>query len=154
MSYHLTIHLVRSITSQLVFVSTAILKVSLLTLNNLTDCAMDVSDAFSKLREQILSYENGTELERTGGLNLINTTNLSFFNSTQKAELFRLKANFLISLGGRSKANQTYCRAIQVEPKYSKAWVSWGRLCASLGYEIEQEGRAKAREESNKVRSR
>ena len=125
---------------------------ALLSLDNLTDCAMDVSDAFSKLREKILSYERGTELERTEGLNLINTTNLSFFDPYQISELFRLKGSFLTYLGGRSKANQLYCRAIQICPSYSKAWVSWGGLCSSLGYEIEQEGKAKAAKDSSQVK--
>ena len=72
-------------------------KTALLLLNRLTDSrAMDVSDAYLKLREQILAYNNPeNELERTGGLNLINTTNLSFFDAPQKSELFRLKAIFL-----------------------------------------------------------
>lgn len=95
---------------------------------------MDVSDAFSKLREQILVYDNPeSNLERTGGLNLVNTTNLSFFDSSQKSELFRLKAFFLASLGGRSKANQAYCHAVQICPSYARAWASWGGLCSSLG---------------------
>mmetsp|Transcript_42172 Transcript_42172/g.63679 ORF Transcript_42172/g.63679 Transcript_42172/m.63679 type:complete len:1904 (+) Transcript_42172:2-5713(+) len=108
-------------------------EVALLSLNKLTDCAMDVSDAFSKLREQILSYYNSdSELERKGGLNLVNTTNLSFFDSYQKSELFRLKAGFLASLGGRSKANQAYCHAVQICPSYARAWGCWGVLCSSL----------------------
>jgi hypothetical protein len=108
--------------------------VALQSLNQLTDCSMDVSDAFSKLREQILAYSNpDSDLERTGGLNLINTTNLAFFDSSQKSELFRLKATFLSSLGGRSKSNQSFCHAVQICPSYARAWVSWGGLCASLG---------------------
>lgn len=109
-------------------------EVALQSLNQLTDCSMDVSDAFSKLREQILAYSNpDSDLERTGGLNLINNTNLAFFDSSQKSELFRLKATFLSSLGGRSKSNQSFCHAVQICPSYARAWVSWGGLCASLG---------------------
>jgi len=109
-------------------------EVSLLALNKITDCAMDVSDAFSKLREQILTYYNlDSEMERTGGLNMVNTTNLSFFDAQQKSELFRLKAQFSSSLSSRSKANQAYCHAVQVCPTYARAWVSWGTLCSSLG---------------------
>ena len=109
-------------------------EVALQSLNQLTDCSMDVSDAFSKLREQILAFSNpDSDLERTGGLNLINTTNLAFFDASQKSELFRLKAKFLSSLGGRSKSNQSFCHAIQVSPSHARAWVSWGGLCASLG---------------------
>lgn len=111
------------------------MQTSLLLLNRLTDNrAMDVSDAYLKLREQILFYNNpDNELERTGGLNLINTTNLSFFDAQQKSELFRLKAIFLSSLRRTSKSNQAYCHSVQICPSHAKAWVSWGGLCSSLG---------------------
>ena len=91
-------------------------------------------------REQILVYNNpDNDMERTGGLNLINTTNLSFFDPPQKSELFRLKAIFLASLGGRSKSNQAYCHSVQICPTHAKGWVSWGRLCASLGVLTEKQ---------------
>jgi transformation/transcription domain-associated protein len=124
-----------------------------ISLNNLTECAMDVTDAFTKLREQILVYENGNEMEKSGGMNLINTTNLSFFNSSQKSELFRLKGKFSTHLGGRSKANQMFCRAIQVCPSYSNAWASWGELCSSIGYELEQKAKVEAMDEGRKESS-
>jgi transformation/transcription domain-associated protein len=113
----------------------------LLLLNRLTDSrAMDVSDAYLKLREQILFYNNPeSELERTGGLNLINTTNLSYFDAAQKGELFRLKAIFLASLRRTSKANQAYCHAVQVCPSHTKSWMSWGGLCSSLGAMTEKQ---------------
>ena len=111
---------------------------------------MDVSDAFCKLREQILSYSDGSELERSGGLNLINTTNLSFFDARQKSELFRLKAKFLTSLGQTSKANQAYCHAVQVCPSYSRAWVDWGGLCSSLGDMTEKQSKSLAASTSSK----
>jgi hypothetical protein len=116
------------------FLTSVFCKVALLLLNKLTDSrAMDVSDAFLKLREQILVYNSpDNDMERTGGLNLINTTNLSFFDPPQKSELFRLKAMFLASLGGRSKSNQAYCHSVQICPTHSRAWVSWGGLCSSL----------------------
>lgn len=108
---------------------------SLLLLNRLTDSrAMDVSDAYLKLREQILYYNNPeSELERTGGLNLINTTNLAYFDASQKGELFRLKAIFLASLRRTSKSNQAYCHSVQICPSHSKSWLSWAGLCSSLG---------------------
>lgn len=114
---------------------------------------MDVTDAFTKLREQILVYENGNEMEKSGGMNLINTTNLSFFNSSQKSELFRLKGKFSTHLGGRSRANQMFCRAIQVCPSYSNAWASWGELCSSIGYELEQKAKIEATDEKTKEAS-
>lgn len=96
--------------------------VALLLLNRLTENrSMDVADAFLKLREQILAYDNPeSDLERTGGLNLINTTNLSFFDAPQKSELFRLKAIFLASLGLRSKSNQAFCHSVQICPSHAR----------------------------------
>lgn len=119
-------------------------EVSLLSLGKLTDCAMDVADAFSKLNEQILSYRKGSDDEKKGGLNLINTTNLLFFDSKQKSELFRLKADFLESLGGKTKATQAYCHAVQLCPTYARAWTSWGGLCWSLADLVETQMRRQA----------
>ena len=112
-----------------------------LLLNRLTDSrSMDVSDAYLKLREQILLFNNpDNDLERTGGLNLINTTNLSYFDSSQKGELFRLKAIFLASLRRTSKSNQAYCHSVQICPSHAKSWISWGGLCSSLGAMTEKQ---------------
>lgn len=129
--------------------------VARMSLNKISDSSIDVSDAFSKLREQILILNNpDSDLERTAGLNLVNTTNLGFFDGAQKSELFRLKAQFLSSLAGRSKANQAYCHAVQVCPTYAKAWISWGSLCLSLGrlaekQQAEQHSEATAENKEN-----
>lgn len=102
--------------------------------------AMNVSDAYVKLREQILTYLNPeSKLELTGGLSLIEATNLSFFDESQKSELFRLKALFLQSLQSRSKANQAFCHSVQICPTHARAWDSWGELCASLGTVTEKQ---------------
>lgn len=45
---------------------------------------------------------------------MINNTNLEFFNSKQKAELFRLKGVFLTSIGAKQDANNAYSHAVQV----------------------------------------
>ncbi len=99
--------------------------VVLFSLAQLTDCAMDVNDAYSKLREQILTNRDGAELERTCGLNQINTTNLSYFDTTQKSELFRMKAEYLDGLGSRSKATNAYCNSVQICPTSSRSWSIW-----------------------------
>lgn len=129
-----------------------------MSLDDITDSTMDVSDAFSKLREQILCYDNpDSDTERSGGLNLVNATNLSYFQPLQKSELFRLKAHFLESLGGRSKANRTYCHSVQICPSYSRAWASWGGLCTVLGRLAERQHEMETAQadngESKEVRS-
>lgn len=134
--------------------------VTLLLLSKATDDqAMNVPDAYAKLRERILALYNlesdeQSKLERQSGLNLINATNLSFFDSSQNSELFRLRALFLQSLQGRSKANQAFCHAVQICPTHARAWDSWGELCASLGTatekQIEQGGGSGENNEANK----
>ena len=51
----------------------------------------------------------------------------------------RLKAMFLASLGGRSKANQAYCNPLQISPTHARAWACWGDLCSSLGAVAEKQ---------------
>jgi len=123
---------------------------SLLSLSKLTDCAMDVSDAFSKLREQIVIYKDSKSLEELkGGLNMVNTTNLSYFDSLQKSELFRLKASFLNSLGARAKSNHAYCQSLQICPTYAKSWLSWGELCTSLAELTEKQSTSTSTSDSS-----
>lgn len=83
-----------------------------------------LQDAFNKLREQIIICHKQPR-EHRGGLNMINNTNLEFFNSKQKAELFRLKGVFLTSLGAKQEANNAYSHAVQVSS-------SCFRCCCSL----------------------
>jgi transformation/transcription domain-associated protein len=120
--------------------------ISLMSIGQLSDCAMAVGDAFSKLKEQILLYRNGGENERKAGLNLISTSNLSYFDPSQKSELFRLKGDFLDlianSYNGKTKASQAYCHAVQLCPTYSRSWISWGGLCWSLGEILERQHRS------------
>lgn len=101
---------------------------------------MDVFDAFHKLREQILVCLE-SPANRRGGLSILNTTSLDWFNSTQKAELFRLKGVFLNALGDgyAAEAHVAFASAQQVCASYAKGWLSWGifldrlynRLCTS-----------------------
>ncbi|TMW68827.1 hypothetical protein Poli38472_006295 [Pythium oligandrum] len=93
--------------------------------------AMDVQDAFSKLREQVsICYESSTEY--TGGLSILNNTNLDYFSLRQKAEMFRLKALFLEAMGKSSEANQTFSYCLQICDSYGKGWLSWGHYCYRL----------------------
>jgi len=112
---------------------------------------MDVQDAFEKLREQIIACK-GSNTSRKGGLNIINNTNLDYFSPRQKAELFRLKADFLGLLGGKQKANQAYCQATQICPTYGKSWLSWGEHCLLLAAHssIDGEDKAEAKKDNGK----
>ncbi|KDO32636.1 hypothetical protein SPRG_19413 [Saprolegnia parasitica CBS 223.65] len=93
--------------------------------------AMDVQDAFSKLREQVsICYETTKEFK--GGLSLLNNTNLDYFDARQKAELFRLKGLFLDALGDKSDANMAFSHSLQLCDSYGKGWLSWGQYCDAL----------------------
>jgi transformation/transcription domain-associated protein len=95
-------------------------EVSTSLLNDLTD-TMEVADAFLKLREQICTYQHSLdENVLKGGLNLVNSTNLSYFDYRQKAEIFRLKSYFLNALNDKSSAHKNYCHTLQINPHYAR----------------------------------
>ena len=110
--------------------------------------AMDVFDAYSKLREQILVFlpvsvdSSGPRVDATlgrdldQGLSIINSTNLEYFDAEQKAELFRLKAMFQLHLEnmsstttGHAASQQSFAQSVQVCPAYAQGWLGWGELC-------------------------
>ena len=107
-------------------------EVATYSLNSLTELAMDVEYEFLKLREHVVNCQFSSEESLKCGLNLVNSTNLSYFDSQQKAEMFRLKAYFFYELNETPKSNQACCHAVQICPTYARAWVDWGQLCSSL----------------------
>lgn len=56
--------------------------------------AMEVQEAFTKIREQAKTFLLQPELLGCG-LNLVNTQNLNYFQPHYQAEIFRLKGVFL-----------------------------------------------------------
>lgn len=56
--------------------------------------AMEVQEAFTKIREQAKTFLLQPELHSCG-LNLLNSQNLNYFQSHYQAEIFRLKGVFL-----------------------------------------------------------
>jgi transformation/transcription domain-associated protein len=103
------------------------------------ESGIDVEYEFLKLREQILNYQFSSADSLKNGLNLVNSTNLSYFDSQQKAEIFRLKARFFYELNEKPKSNQAYCHAVQICPTYARTWVDWGQLCASLSDDAQEQ---------------
>lgn len=67
--------------------------------------------------------------ELINGLNLINSTNLEYFPAEDKAEIFRLKGNFLLRLNDSDGANTAYSNAISLCKNLPKGWISWGNYC-------------------------
>lgn len=86
---------------------------------------IEIQEAFLKLREQAkCHYQNAAEL--SSGLEVINNTNLMYFNSGQKAEFFTLKGMFLAKLHLHEEANQTFNLAVGMDNNFPKAWAEWG----------------------------
>ncbi|KAH6689603.1 transcription-associated protein [Plectosphaerella plurivora] len=86
---------------------------------------IEIQEAFLKLREQAkCHYENPEEL--TNGLDVINNTNLNYFNPPQKAEFYTLKGMFLEKLKQKEEADAAYGTALYFDITAAKAWAEWG----------------------------
>ncbi|ORY71284.1 uncharacterized protein BCR38DRAFT_329400 [Pseudomassariella vexata] len=86
---------------------------------------IEIQEAFLKLREQAkCHYENPEEL--TSGLDVINNTNLNYFNNQQKAEFYTLKGMFLEKLKQKDEADAAYGTALYYDIGKAKAWAEWG----------------------------
>ncbi|ROT39320.1 transcription-associated protein [Sodiomyces alkalinus F11] len=86
---------------------------------------IEIQEAFLKLREQAkCHYENPEEL--TSGLDVINNTNLGYFNPPQKAEFYTLKGMFLEKLNQKEEADQAFGTALFFDITAAKAWAEWG----------------------------
>ncbi|UNI18788.1 transcription-associated protein 1 [Purpureocillium takamizusanense] len=86
---------------------------------------IEIQEAFLKLREQAkCHYENPDEL--SSGLDVINNTNLNYFNPQQKAEFYTLKGMFLEKLNQKEDADHAYGTALYFDIGAAKAWAEWG----------------------------
>lgn len=89
---------------------------------------MEVQEAFVKIKEQAKAYLE-MKGELTSGLNLINSTNLEYFPVKHKAQIFRLRGDFLLKLNDSEGANIAYSNAITLFKNLPKGWISWGNYC-------------------------
>ncbi|KJR83245.1 transformation/transcription domain-associated protein [Sporothrix schenckii 1099-18] len=86
---------------------------------------IEIQEAFLKLREQAkCHFQNPDEL--TSGLDVINNTNLNYFNAPQKAEFYTLKGMFLEKLSQKEDANVAFGTALHYDITTPKAWAEWG----------------------------
>ncbi|XP_077231461.1 uncharacterized protein LOC143864410 isoform X2 [Tasmannia lanceolata] len=99
---------------------------------------MEVQEAFVKIREQAKAYLE-MKGELTSGLNLINSTNLEYFPVKHKAEIFRLKGDFLLKLNDCESSNIAYSNAISLFKHLPKGWISWGNYCDMVYKETRDE---------------
>jgi transformation/transcription domain-associated protein len=88
---------------------------------------IEIQEAFLKLREQAkCHYQNPLELAQ--GLEVINNTNLAYFNLIQKSEFYTLKGMFLARLGLSDEANQVFTQAVTMDMSFPKVWAEFGRF--------------------------
>ncbi|KAL7750961.1 transcription-associated protein 1 [Sorochytrium milnesiophthora] len=86
---------------------------------------IEIVEAFLKLKEQCKCY-----LENPGeyiiALDVINNTNMVYFDKQQKAEFYALKGRFLAYLGHADDADRSFATAVSTEIHLPKAWAAWG----------------------------
>ncbi|CAO3698502.1 unnamed protein product [Rhizopus microsporus] len=108
--------------------------------------SVEVQEAFLKLREQVKCYYKNPS-QHNAGLDVLNNTNISYFNHEQQAELFVLKGKLLAKLNYYNEANESFVNAVQVirsnqpinntqgsqstqspqtQASFGRAWAAWG----------------------------
>lgn len=90
--------------------------------------AMEVQEAFVKVQEQAKAYMLRPS-EHLHGLNLINSTNMDYFQPTHQAEMICLKAQFHHLLKEEKPAENTFSEALTLWHGCPDAWINFGRFC-------------------------
>ncbi|KAL5487751.1 TRA1 [Sanghuangporus weigelae] len=88
---------------------------------------IEISEAFLKLREEARCRLQIPE-RMVDGLNLINSTNLVYFSTPQKAEFYTLKGMFYSALEDNEEAENCFSQAVHLDLNVAKAWAEWGRF--------------------------
>ncbi|XP_045594313.1 transformation/transcription domain-associated protein isoform X4 [Procambarus clarkii] len=100
--------------------------------------SVPVVDCFQKIRQQVKCYHQMATAtgmgknELQGGLEVIESTNLKFFNKDMTAEFYALKGMFLSQLGRSEEANKALSAAVQLHDTLVKAWALWGDYLEAL----------------------
>ncbi|XP_068243023.1 transformation/transcription domain-associated protein isoform X3 [Palaemon carinicauda] len=100
--------------------------------------SVPVVDCFQKIRQQVKCYHQMATAtgmgknELQGGLEVIESTNLKFFNKDMTAEFYALKGMFLSQLGRSEEANKALSAAVQLHDTLVKAWALWGDYWEAL----------------------
>jgi transformation/transcription domain-associated protein len=88
---------------------------------------IDLQEAFAKLREQIKCFTGLPAYYRTA-VDIINSTNLEFFNAQQRAEFFQLKGDFLQRLGSYEEATTAFSTSVLLFDNLAKGWIGWAKF--------------------------
>ncbi|KAJ3121303.1 hypothetical protein HK098_003792 [Nowakowskiella sp. JEL0407] len=98
---------------------------------------IEIHEAFFKLREQAKCHFHNPS-EYTSGLDVVNNTNLIYFNAQQKAEFWTLKGIFLSKLNYHDVAKSAFSEAVKTDMNLPNAWGSWGQYADRMFKESPQ----------------
>ena len=92
--------------------------------------SVPIVDCFQKIRQQVKCYVqmavSGGKNELQEGLEVIESTNLNYFNREMTAEFYALKGMLLAQIGRSEEANKAFSAAVQMHDTLVKAWALWG----------------------------
>ena len=92
--------------------------------------SVPIVDCYQKILQQIKCYlklSEGTETsELRKGLDVIDQTNLKYFNPEMISDFYALKGMFLNLLGESEEANRSFSAAVQFNDNSIKSWCYWG----------------------------
>lgn len=95
-----------------------------------TPTSVPMIDCFQKIRQQVKCYLQmatmGGQTELQEGLDMLESTNMSFFTKEMIAELCAWKGLLQSQLGRSDEANKNFSAAVQLHDTLVKAWSLWG----------------------------
>jgi len=87
-------------------------------------------DCFQKIRQQVKCYLQmatmGGQTELQDALDVLESTNMSYFTKEMISEFYALKGLLLSQLGRSEDANKAFSTAVQLHDTLVKAWALWG----------------------------
>lgn len=97
--------------------------------------SVPVYDCYQKIRQQVKCYMqmplSDDKSELLDGIDIIDCTNLKFFQKEYVSEFHTYKGIFLARLGRHDDANKAFSAAAQLSDQAPKVWSSWGNYLES-----------------------
>lgn len=92
--------------------------------------SVPIFDCYQKIRQQIKCYlqmpVSPDKSELLDGIDIIECTNLKYFQKEYVSEFYTYKGIFLTRLGRHDDANKAFSAAAQLNDSVPKAWSAWG----------------------------
>lgn len=93
--------------------------------------SVPIFDCYQKIRQQVKCYLqmplSPDKSELLDGIDIIECTNLKFFQKEYVAEFYTYKGIFLSRLGRHEDANKAFSAAAQLHDQIPKVWSAWGQ---------------------------